>query len=233
MRQVEQLFRLQELDDRLVAEATWLRSCVERRAALQAALAAAKQAVEAQRIAVRDAELSLRKSERALEEVERQLQEAEGRLYSAAVHSPREAAALEAQIEQLRARKGQLEDDALKWMLSLDEMRERLKRLEQEAAVIIPNHEATLAALQAEERAHEGERQRLLAERSAQTATIAPAALQLYEQLRASRGRAVARIEGTTCSNCRLEVALLTRKAAQGENLVRCENCGCILYGSP
>lgn len=230
MRPVEQLLRLQELDDQIALQTARLHSCAMRRADAERKLASCRRAVEEQESALRNEELRLRKAERALQETEEQLRESESRLYSAAVHSPREAQALEAQIEQLRARRGQLEDEALGCLLALDGMRERLDRLRQEMELACAHYRTTLEHLQAEEAACETERQRLVSERTAQASAVSPALLQLYEQIRASHGRAVARIEGTACSNCRLEVALLTRKAALGEALVRCENCGCILF---
>ncbi len=230
MRPVEQLMRLQELDDQIALQTARLQSCATRRAEVEKGLEARRRSVEEQERALRDEELRLRRAERALQETEARLQEAELRLYSAAVHSPREAQALEAQIEQLRARKGELEDEALARLLTLDEMRARLDELRQELEATLAEYRASLDHLQAEETACAAERERLVSERTAQASAVSPVLLQVYEQIRASRGRAVARIEGTACSNCRLEVALLTRKAALGEALVRCENCGCILF---
>lgn len=230
MRPVEQLLRLQELDDQIAFQTARLQSCIARRTEADMALEARRRAVEKQERALRNEELHLRKAERVLQETEARLREAELRLYSAAVHSRREAQALETEVEQLRARKEQLEDDALSRLLALDEMREHLEILQQELQAALSEYRVSLDRLQAEESACAAERERLVSERAAQASTISPALLQLYEQIRAARGRAVARIEGTACANCRLEVALLTRKAALGEALVRCENCGCILF---
>ena len=231
MREVERLYRLQELDDQLALHERKLQEWAGRRQALQQALSQAETARRAGEKALHEQERRLHQSERALKELEARLKEVEDRLYSETTRSAREAAAFQAEIEQLRRQKDGLEDEVLQGMLDLDEQCARLQRLVEEEGARTHEHEALARQADQEEAALQAQMARLREARAGLAAEVAPAALNLYEQVRrAHGGKAVARVRENTCAGCRLEVALLTRKAAMGDGLVRCEYCGGILY---
>lgn len=230
MREIERLYRLQELDEELAAGQQELQELAGRRREQEQALlqACAERARLERELLGR--EHRLRQAEGALSQVETRLREMEAGLYGGALRSEKEMAARQAELEHLRHERDDLESRALQQMLELDEAREAAHRAAQAEA------DREREAEQARGEAAEAEaalQERLLplrAAREALVAEVAPSALALYERVRQTTGRPVARVVGNRCEGCRLDVPLLTRKAALGESLVRCENCGRLLF---
>lgn len=233
MREVERLSQLQDLDSLINEMETRLQVWAERRLRQQQALEAARRSQEKGEQALQKQELRIRQAERSCQETESRLKDMQKRLYSDAIRSAKEASALQTEIEQLRQQKNSLEDEALGLMLELDEMREELAAISAETQKRMAEHAATLQEADEQEAALHQQLAQLRVEREELTAAIPSKNLALYEQLRRTRGgRAVAQVQNNTCGGCHLEVAFLTRKAALGDNLVCCENCGRILHMS-
>jgi len=156
----------------------------------------------------------------------------EDRLYSGHIKNPKELANRQDEVQYLKRREGELEDQALETMIevedseaSVTEQRERLARLEEE-------WQETQARLSAEQSELINRLSQLKAKRAKLLKTIEASDLALYEDLRLRRGgRAVALLEGELCQACR--VTLPTSKAQQarqGKVLILCGCCERILY---
>ncbi len=231
MREVERLYRLQELDDGIALCERRLQEWAGRLQELERALAELRRSRHEGEQTLHQQEQRLRQAEGALWEQEGRLKELEKRLYSDAIRSQKEAQALQAEIEQLRAQKDRMESEALQLMLDLDERRARLAEQAAAESRTVGDHEALVQEIARQEALLRQQVEPLQASRARLAAETSPAALALYEQVRRTRGgRAVVRVVDNACEGCRLEVALLTRKAAAGAALVRCESCGRILF---
>ena len=231
MREVERLYRLQKLDEGLLLGERRIQEWAGQRKRLEEGLERIRQAREESARMLRSQELRLHQAEGSLWEQENRLKELEGLLYSDAVRSEKELKALQSEIERLRQQKDALESDALQIMLDLDAHRARLEELSAEEERCRQEYEAFVQEVARQEALLRAELEPLRAEREKLAAEVSPYALVLYEQLRRTRGGlAVAQVVHNTCSGCHLEVPLLTRKAALGEALVRCEHCGRILF---
>ncbi|MGH7863307.1 MAG: zinc ribbon domain-containing protein, partial [Candidatus Dormibacteraceae bacterium] len=70
------------------------------------------------------------------------------------------------------------------------------------------------------------------AERGKVARSVAPASLAQYEQLRRDkRGRAVSKVERSTCQGCRIALPMgLVQRVRAGRDFVFCPSCGRILY---
>ncbi len=231
MREVERLYRLQELDNGLAMGERKLQELAEHLQRLEHAIEQVRDARAAGEEDLGSQEKHLRHAEGSLWEQETRLKEMEGRLYGGAIRSEKEAQALRAQIEQGSERKEELEDEVLQRMIDLDGLRGRLEELSAEEERRLGEYQAAAQEAAAQESALRQQLAPLQASREALAAEVSPGTLALYEQLRREHsGLAVAPVEDNRCAGCRLEVALLTRKAVLGEKVVRCEYCGRILF---
>ncbi len=231
MRTVERLYRLQELDSGLALyerkRQDWLSKCQR----LEKAVADLRHLQKQGEASVREQERAVRQAEGALLELETHRQALEQRLYGGTVRSEKEAAAVQGELEQLRRHKEELEDQALQRMMELDERRALLDKLGQQEAQLAREQESVVQEATAQEELLRKQVEPLRTAREQLAAEVPPAVLQLYDQIRRIRGGpALAPVVENSCGNCRLELAVLTRKAAAGETVARCENCGCILY---
>lgn len=233
MREVERLYRLQELDDGLALCERRIREMAGQRKRLQEGLERIRHSRQESAKMLHSQELRLRQTEGALWEQENRLKELESHLYSDAVRSEREVKAMQSEIEQIRRQKDALEVEALQIMLNLDAQRAQLEELAAEEERLAQEYEALVQESTRQEALLRQEMEPLRASRQQLASEISPQALLLYERLRRTQGGlAVARVVNNACSGCHLEVPLLTRKAAMGETLVQCEHCGRILYHS-
>ncbi len=231
MRTIERLYRLQELDSGLALyerkRQDWLSKCQR----LEKAVADLRHLQRQGEASVREQEKAVRQAEGELLELETHRQSLEQRLYGGTVRSEKEAAAVQGELEQLRRRKEELEDQALQRMIGLDERRGLLDKLGQQESQLAREQETVVQEAAAQEDLLRKQVEPLRTAREQLAAEIPPAVLQIYDQLRRTHGGpALAPIVENSCGNCHLELAVLTRKAAAGETLARCEHCGCILY---
>ncbi len=152
-------------------------------------------------------------------------------LYSGKVSNPKELQDMQGELESLRRRQSQLEDELLEAMVRSDEgqaaVSEAQKTL-QEAQALWAGSQSDLLL----------EKQRLerelvdLTERRTQAAAGAePSSLAKYEALRPKkRGQPVALLNGDSCMTCGVEqTSMITQRVRQGNQLVYCESCGRIL----
>jgi hypothetical protein len=159
--------------------------------------------------------------------------QAEKQLYSGAVSNPRELQALQDDVASIRRRIAQIEDDELEIMeLSepVDAQRAQLlgerERLDAETQRLTDELAAAEAEIATE----------LAAVRSERDAAAAEVPAELWPEYDALRsqlgGVAVARLVGTTCQGCHLQLSAVEvdriRKLGVDE-LVHCEECGRLL----
>ncbi len=200
---------------------------------------AANPAVERAReelAAVRDELASARRAARALDDENQshsaKIKENEDRLYGGKVRNPRELQDLEADIQALKRRRDELDEKQLEAM---------------EAVEVAERQEAAAGeALSAAEAARADERRDLMKEKDALEALIGKlegereAALisvsaddrTTYDSLRRQKGgKAIALLVEGVCGLCGVAPSSSRIQAArQGGELVRCGNCGRILY---
>jgi predicted nucleic acid-binding Zn-ribbon protein len=232
MRPVVMLARLSELDLDLDAG----------RARLAEITAALKESAELSaaraELAVREAELaSWRRVQQERDGNQQQIAEkstrAEKRLYSGEVRNSRELQDAERDVQQLRHQRSQAEDALLEALVAVESLAEDCDSRAAQIAELTADWESTQVRLRAEQTRL---KERLLAEQARQVAVrraVPPDLLALYDNLRPRRaGRAVAKLEGDTCSACRVAVPPTKLEAARyAEELVYCGNCGRLLWG--
>jgi hypothetical protein len=184
----------------------------------------------AQRDAVLHDEKRLDDEATALEE---KAKEVERKLYGGTVSSPRELQAMQADVEQLRRHRGDLEDRELEIMEQREALDGAVAALEREAAEREHEIDALTTTITANEHEIDTELATEVAARATALATVPAELLGLYEQVRAkNKGVGVARLVGDTCQGCHLslpatDVDRIRRLPA--DTVARCDNCGAIL----
>jgi predicted nucleic acid-binding Zn-ribbon protein len=232
MRPVVMLARLSELDVDLDSGRARL---AEIAAALKepAELAAARK-----ELAEREAELAgwrgvQHDRDLAQQQIAEKLARAEKRLYSGEVRNSREVQDAERDVQQLRHQCSQAEDALLEALVAVEGLAEDCAARQARIAQLVADCENSQVRLRAEQTRL---KERLAAQQARQVAVrraVPPDLLALYDHLRPRRaGRAVAKLEGDTCSACRVAVPPTKLEVARyGDELVYCGNCGRLLWG--
>jgi predicted nucleic acid-binding Zn-ribbon protein len=231
MSAAENLHRLQTLDLRVDSLRQALRAA-EHQLGESPELRAARAIVAEQARALQEAESRQRELEHALGQTERQLNEVEQKLYGGRVLHVKELQGWQMDAAHLRDRKARYEDQLLSAMEEVDARRAALRDAEGRLAAVEETWRRTQADLEAQITRLKDELAAAERERAAHAATIAEPHRAVYERLRRERGgRAVARIEQSTCQGCRLALpAALVQRARIGSELVYCSLCNRILW---
>ena len=226
------LLALQEIDLRrdarraLVADIDSRLGETEQLLAAREAVTAAEGEVERLRRAQQDVE-------DRLEDLDARIHPLEQKLYGGSIRNPKELTDLQREVDHLKARRSQLDDEGLGLLdqseaalLALNEAREQLRREEE-------YWQAEQEELRAERTRAEREVSHLEEERERRTHGMETAALGLYEGLRPHKaGRAVAIIERGACQGCRLTLPThLVQRVRSSVQLVQCPSCERILVG--
>lgn len=178
---------------------------------------------------------ALEREERSVEEevrlIEEKISAEEHKMYSGQVINPKELSALADEVDMLKRRKAPLEEKGLEELEARDQLLAERARLEEELGLL--GREAS--EIQGKIDQAVGEIDRELdaedARRAEFLAKIPGDAIELYEQLRASKkGVGVGALENGSCTACRealsaVEVDRIKGKARNGEWLFRCEHC--------
>ena len=228
---VAALFQLQQLDlemDRLTAEHQALTMSLQNTSSVKKARAEQKQMqqqLSASLQAQKDAEWTL-------EDVEQRLKHHEQRLYSGGVTNPKELAALQQEVQHLRAQKGRQEEVVLEKMDEVERVRERAEKSARAVTEAEQSWEKANATGIARRDQLDAKLQELREKRATQTGTLDSELVKRYEGMRkAKQGKVVSKIEQNSCQWCRV---ILTPSEIQrvrvSSEIQTCSNCGRMLY---
>jgi len=181
---------------------------------------------------ISDIKRELFRSEADVEQVAARLERDEKRLADGST-SPKELEKLQHEVATLSARRSELEEVELEIMLRIDSIKERLEELRAEEASLI----STSAEIQdRKNKAFEkidSEIASLIAERKATALSVDGALLDLYEKIRSNNnGTGAAALREGRCDGCHLainSVEISRMKTLASDEVVRCEECRCIL----
>ena len=165
--------------------------------------------------------------------VERRIAEVDRRLYSGEVSASRELQAMAAEVDGLKRRRSDLEDQELAVMEEREPVDAEVSELEAQRTVLAERAEQMLAAIAKAEAVIDAE---VATERRArdELAGAIPAELAAqYDRLRARLGGiGAARLVNGACTGCHLALAAteLDRiRRAQADTVLFCEQCGRIV----
>lgn len=180
---------------------------------------------------ISDIKRELLRSEADVEQVTARLERDEKRLADGST-SAKELEKLQHEVQTLSARRSELEEVELEIMLRIDSIKERLQELRGEEATLNSAAEEILGRKVFASEEIELEIASLIEERKAIAATVDGALLDLYEKIRSNSGTGAAAMREGRCDGCHLEinsVEISRIKTLPSDEVVRCEECRCIL----
>ena len=165
-----------------------------------------------------------------LEDLQERLNHINNELYGGVVKNPKELVNLKHETENLKGKISTKEDEVLELMSQVEEMEAKLK-------VSAKNFNALKRERQ--------QKQKILTRREVETETmltslnenrqelvqqISSDALNLYEQIKLTKGQAIAKVEQGRCQGCHITLPTRQWQRARAGDLVQCNSCNRILY---
>lgn len=229
MSQVQELYRLQQIDTEIHQRKQRLLEVIQLQRETEALLAAR------QRFGVADSELQswqTRQNDLNLElgSLNSEARRTEQRLYSGNVKNPKELEDLQNKVQALGRRRGVLEDEILEAMIMIEDAQTEMGMAAKSLAEIQVGWEKVQAKLKLEQnelalRLHE-----LMGVRQEKLPLIDKQLLADYEQLKTRKsGVAVAGLVEGRCSGCHLTVSAQKVKRVEQGEIVTCGGCWRIL----
>jgi predicted nucleic acid-binding Zn-ribbon protein len=227
------LYRLQEIDSDIAAKELAL-SEIDARLADTEELERTRETLEERREIRKELDKKQREVEWEVDELDSKIEPLDKKLYGGTIGNPKELAALQEDVDSLKARKRQVEDELLEVMSAAEDAQQAQAEAARALAELEERWEADRARLLSEQQDIRAGLATLEEKRHQHSGQVDAESLRLYETLRASRqGKAVAKVERGTCQGCRITLPMtLLQKARSGAVIVQCSSCERILYVS-
>ncbi|HST67010.1 MAG TPA: C4-type zinc ribbon domain-containing protein [Mycobacteriales bacterium] len=185
---------------------------------------------------VGDLDRELRRLEDDVEQVRRRSERDQQRMQSGAVPA-KELESLQHEVESLARRQSDLEDTELEVMQRREDADSRAAAVRSQVEELTASRSAAVAARDAAYEQIDAEAAADTGGRAAVAAELPADLLALYEKVRAvSGGVGAAALKARRCEGCRLELQggeLRAARAAEPDEVLRCENCRRILVRTP
>lgn len=230
---LERLHHLQTIDSSL-DQSAYRRAHLDERTAHQtahAATAAARKSLESNEARRRAIDAEYGAIEQSGRQLEAKIARLEGQLRNVVV--TREAEAIQREIATLRSERDAGDEQGLVLLDESESLAALVPALEAEIAALTETEHVAAAALAAAEAALDESVAALRSEREAVVASLPAELLARYEQMRpAFKGVAVARLQGTRCTGCHLDlsrVEIEALRAVPRDEVPECPQCARIL----
>ncbi|MDH5364445.1 MAG: C4-type zinc ribbon domain-containing protein [Dehalococcoidia bacterium] len=224
-----QLYKLQQIDIELQKNQQIVAETI-RQLNEDSALVTAESELTTQKQQLVEAKKKQKSAEWELEDLQERINHLNNKLYDGTVKNPKELLNIEHEAESLKGRLSTKEDELLELMSQVEEMETKVKTGTKEFQQLKQEWQ------QKQENLNRGkvevdtvltnlnENRRDLAQQ------ISPEALNLYEQIKLTKGQAVAKVEQGRCQGCRITLPISRWQKARAGDLVQCNNCQRILY---
>jgi predicted nucleic acid-binding Zn-ribbon protein len=231
---LSQLLVVQELDNQAGALRHRLATLPERRALddVQARIDAIDAEIAAVDAPRRQLETEQRRLEDEVASLRAKAADHDRQLYSGSVTAVRELQALQEEIDSLRRRAAQLEDQVLELMVEIEPMSENTAGLRERRAALEAEAERATVALAEAQASTDAELTRATAARAEAAAVVPSDALDRYGQLRGALAPStVVRLVGSRCEGCPLQMPAVEvdRIKHLPAGLAECDECGRIV----
>ena len=180
---------------------------------------------------ISDIKIELSRSESDVEQVVTRLERDEKRLADGST-SAKDLEKLQHEVQTLITRRSELEEVELEIMMRIEGITARLNELKAEEAGLITKSSEIEELKKTATQAIDGEIASTVAERLSTVTNVDKTLLELYEKIRTSGGTGAAALREGKCYGCHLSinsVELNRLKTLAEDEVVRCEECRCIL----
>jgi len=231
MARVTSLFRLDEVEESLRVARTRLEE-IEGLLAEDTRLEAARQAFGSAQEDFVSARSASGEAEQQLAAQQDKINKTETALYDGSVQNPKELGELQQEAESLRRFMQTLEDRLLEAMVMVEEAEAAYEQAKQQLERTKVEVAGQNVELTEERQQLLRDIERLEGEREAALGDVEAADLKVYQKVRAKVGRnAIAVLESGDCGLCGMALPASKLQVVRGgDELVRCAQCGRILY---
>lgn len=231
--EIQTLWALRELDERLVVLQAALKRFPAQREAVEKRLAGDRVHLEALKKELSEFRLKRGLMEKDIEALTAEERKFQGQLPM--VKKNEEYTALLHEIAGAKKKRSDKETDLLMLMDAEEKKAGEKPVLEKALAGFEAEAKTKLATLEAEDQAERAQVTAVEAERATLTAKLPAGTRTRYERIRASlEGRAVMPIQKGACGGCfRAQPPQMLQEARRGDRLLYCDGCGRILIWPP
>ncbi len=223
------LHQLQAIDLEVIDKRRLLLDIVNRLERSEA-LVAAEAEFKARESSLNVARSSQRQLEYDVDDLSAKVRDLNSRLYGGSVHNPKELMSLQQDIDGMKKRRSQKEEELLEAMGVLETAEADAAALRGRIAQLKHEWDTEREGLSTDRTTVESALARLLEARKAARLELGDEVNRVYDHLVQTKGVAVVQVEQGRCKGCNLTVPTgLWQKARAGE-LVQCGSCGRILH---
>jgi len=194
------------------------------------ALVAAESELASQKQQLTEWKRKQKNNEWELEDLQERLNHLNNKLYGGTVKNPKELVNLKRETENLKGKLSAKEDELLELMSQVEEMEARVKGSTKELKELKQEWQQKQEALTRRKIETETALTSLDENRQELAQQISPEALNLYEQIKLTKGQAIAKVEQGRCQGCHITLPTSQWQKAKAGDLVQCNSCNRILY---
>lgn len=164
------------------------------------------------------------------EDLQKTISKLSDKLYSGKVGNPKELMSLEQEVEGLKAKLGQREDELLELMNEEEVTQKKIATQSEQVRKVEVEWQQQQEALIQKRDEVQGRLLEFDNKRQALTSTIDSQSLGVYEGVRSKKGQAVVKVEQGRCQGCRITLPVNEWQKAKSGAVMQCGSCGRILY---
>jgi uncharacterized protein len=224
-----QLYKLQQLDIEL-QQKQQLADEITHQLNENSALAAAQSELALQKEHMEETKKKQQDTEWELEDLQQKIKGIDNKLYGGAIKNPKELVNLKHESENFKGKLSIKEDELLELMSQVEEMEARVTASTKEFEGLKLEWQQKQKTLTQTKTKTEAALASLNENRQELVQQIDSSALNLYEQIKSTRGQAVAKVEQGRCQGCHITLPTNQWRKAKAGDLVRCSSCNRILY---
>jgi hypothetical protein len=231
--ELETLWALHDLDERLVRLGASIARYPEQRRAIEAGLGGARARTESLKRQIAELQLKHRQLEKDIETLLAEERKYQGQL--PLIKKNEEYSALLHEISGVRGRRSDRETELLMMMDEEQKLQRERPEVERALAAVEADAAGRLERLDQEDRSERRQAEALDAERAKLMEALPTTTRSRYERIRASRdGRAVVPIVKGACGGCfRGQPPQVLQTARRADRLLTCDGCGRLLVWPP
>ena len=154
----------------------------------------------------------------------------EGQLYGGRINNPKELTNFQHEVNILKTRRDQLENNALEIMSQVELAEAGVTAANSELEKLEAEWQEQQKQLSADMEKLKGDLSELGHTRQIISAEIDPKSVGVYDKLRKQKGQVVARVEQGISRGCRIALASSELQQVRSGKLVQCSACGRILF---
>ncbi len=225
----KKLYDLQQTDQEIQRQQEILNE-LSHRLGENTALLRAKEEFSALKSSLGQKEKQQRDLEWQIDDLENSIKQLTSKLYSGTVKNPKELVSLEKEVEILKSRTRQAEEELLEVMAEIEKMRREMNKSQELLQKLEAEWQAEHKILSERHTEIEGQLAKLVQKRDTIISQIDPQSLGIYQNLRLRKGQAVVKVEQGKCQGCHITLPVSEWHKVRSGNLAYCSNCGRILF---